>query len=76
MGLAGGWECVGGGLVVTLSIRPGIGLVWSGVATGSCRRLFLLQSLIEWSDTTKQTKSLRRKGSTMERLVTSLGEAL
>jgi hypothetical protein len=36
MGLAGGWECVGGGLVVTLSIRPRIGLVWSGVATGSC----------------------------------------
>jgi hypothetical protein len=36
----------------------------------------LLQRLVEWSDNHTVAKSLRRKGSTMERLVTSLGEAL
>jgi hypothetical protein len=35
-----------------------------------------LQRLVEWSDNHTVAKSLRRKGSTMERLVTSLGEAL
>jgi len=35
-----------------------------------------LQRLVEWSDNHTVAKSLRRKGSTMERFVTSLGEAL
>jgi hypothetical protein len=45
----------------------------------SCRWITIaktLQRLVEWSDNHTVAKSLRRKGSTMERLVTSLGEAL
>jgi hypothetical protein len=35
-----------------------------------------LQSLVEWSDNHTVGEVLRRKGSIMERLVTSLGEVL
>jgi MFS family permease len=48
------------------------GLVIFSVASLLCA----LQSLVEWSDNHTVGEVLRRKGSTMERLVTSLGEVL
>jgi hypothetical protein len=49
---------------------------WSRLIESLTGWLDEIQRLVEWSDNHTVAKSLRRKGSTMERLVTSLGEAL